>query len=310
MDRKIVIEVNGSYIRKDSDVAGVQGEANSTVLNIIFDQSWSGYAKKITFWDSRGENPVERTLTTDLLTDITKSTLDYSVPIPGEPLMYQGTMTFVIDGFVDGARKRSASDKLKVKYSPIADTAEEPADPTPTQAEQLQKQIDTMLGDMQSERVQAQEAKNEAVNAAEEATASAEKASTAEFNTSNYASVAVEAAKNANLAKADAQTSSQKAYQSEKNAKASEEKALDAAERAEAASEHPPMVNPDTKTWWCWYEGQYIDTGVPATILVDINTGQEVKMWFGTIDQYNALDFIYSDVSYNILEGEVEVDAV
>lgn len=204
MDRKIVIEVNGGYIRKDSDVAGVRGEANSTIMNIIFDESWEGYAKKVTFWDARGENPVRRTLTTDLLTDITTSILNYSVPIPGEPLAHEGQMTFVIEGYTDGVRKRTVSDKLKVKPSPIADVEGEPADPTPDQAEQLQKQIDTMLGDIQAERVQAQEARNEAVNAAEEATASAESASEANESAGVAMIAAVEAANVARDAEAGA----------------------------------------------------------------------------------------------------------
>ena len=107
MDRKIIVEVNGSHIRKDGKVAGVQGEGNSTILNIIFDESWDGYAKTVTFWDAKHENSVKRVLTAELLTDISRGMLEYSVPIPPEPLIHSGKMTFAVDGYVDGVRKRS-----------------------------------------------------------------------------------------------------------------------------------------------------------------------------------------------------------
>lgn len=169
MDRTIKIDVRGSYIRKDNKVGGVQGEGNSTIMNITFDEAWNGLSKKVTFWNAKGLNPVERTLTADLLTDITESISDYSVSIPPEPLEFAGEFTYVIDGYMDGKRKRSVSDKLEVKYAPVADDAGEPSDPTPTQAEQLQKQIDGLLGGIQEERIAAEDAKDTALEAAENA---------------------------------------------------------------------------------------------------------------------------------------------
>ncbi len=51
-------------------------------LRISFDDGWDGYAKKVTFWDARGKNPVERTLTVDLLENaaITHIFRDYTSP--------------------------------------------------------------------------------------------------------------------------------------------------------------------------------------------------------------------------------------
>lgn len=203
MDRTILIEVNGSYIRKDSNVAGVTGEGNSRFMNIIFDESWLEYAKTVTFWDAKGENPVKRILTTDYLTDPTV-VLDYTIPIPAEALTCQGKMTFVIDGSIEGARKRSISDTLKVEFAPQADDANDPVDPTPSQFEQIQAQVDKILPDMIEERLQAQEARNEAVNAAEEATASAESASEANESAGVAMAAAVEAANVARDAEAGA----------------------------------------------------------------------------------------------------------
>lgn len=148
MDRIIEIKVNGSYLTKDNRIGGVQHEANATNLRIEFDAGWDGYAKKVTFWDANGQNPVERTLTADLLEDITVSTRIYLCPIPGEALAESGECTFVIDGYISGKRQRSISDTLMVREAPFIEQAEQPVDPTPTQAEQLQVQIDTMLEDM------------------------------------------------------------------------------------------------------------------------------------------------------------------
>jgi hypothetical protein len=183
MDRIIEVKVSGSHLAKDNRYAGVQHEANAKSLRIEFDEGWDGYAKKVTFWDATGGNPVERTLTTDLLEDMTASTRIYLCPIPGEAMAESGELTFVIDGYVDGKRQRSVSDTLIVEAAPFIDKADQPADPTPTQAEQLQKQIDGILPSMQEQariatdkaveagahNAAAQTAKSEAENAAKTA---------------------------------------------------------------------------------------------------------------------------------------------
>lgn len=225
MDRKIVVDVNGSYLRKDNKIAGVQGEGNSTYLNLIFDEGWNGLAKKITFWNSKGMNPVEITLTTDHLTDMSVSLLDYTVPIPPEPLEFDGEMEYVIDGYKDGVRVRSLADKMVVKYAPTANNAGSPADPTPTQAEQLQKQIDTMLGDMQTERIKAETAASTSQQAAETSVLAKESAESAAQTATTKAG---EASDSASAAK----TSEENAKQSETNAKASEESAANYAQTA------------------------------------------------------------------------------
>ena len=166
MDRIIEVKVGGSYITKDNKNAGVRGEANVTKLRISFDEGWDEYAKTVTFWDARGENPVERILTTDLLENKAESTRVYIVPIPGEPMAIAGEMTFVIDGFYGefvesengdyeiayadkSKRQRSISDKLIVKDAPMTDNAEEPTEPIPEPYEQFQVQIDAIKKDIQ-----------------------------------------------------------------------------------------------------------------------------------------------------------------
>lgn len=245
MDRKIVINVNGSHIRKDNDLAGVTGEGNSTTMNLIFDNSWEGMAKTVTFWNARGQNPVKRTLTADMLTDLKTSILDYSITIPPEPLEYEGRMTFVIDGYVDGVRRRSLSDTLKVRYSPMDIDAGEPIDPTPTQAEQLQVQIDTLLDDIQEEAIKAD-------TAAKAAAESEKNAAESEKNAAESATTAVNAMEAAEEAKEDAEFAQQRAE--------------DAQAAAEEAVMHAPVISDVTGNWMVYSLdlGTYIDTGYKA----------------------------------------------
>ena len=162
MDRIVEVKVNGNYITKDNKNAGAQGECNMTALRIEFDEGWDGFAKTVTWWNSRNQNPVKRTLTADQLEDITKSTRIYTTLIPGEPLEFPGMCRFVIDGYSDDKRQRSLQDELLVKPVERADDAGNPVDPIPSQAEQLQVQIDSMLGDMQERAVRAETAAAEA----------------------------------------------------------------------------------------------------------------------------------------------------
>ena len=214
MDKTIDITIKGSYLRKNNNSAGVQGEANVTILHIIFDDAWEGLAKSVTFWNSRGENPVKRTLTNDLLVDINVSLLEYNVPIPSEPLEFAGDMTFVIDGYLDGKRKRSMQDTLSVEAALMTDTENEPSAPTPTQAEQLQTAIEAILPAVQVES-------QKAVAAAEEAVAAAE-------TIGNKAEIATQASEQAKLSEENAKASEDNAKTSEINAKASEERVVNA----------------------------------------------------------------------------------
>lgn len=192
MDRIIDVKVNGYYLTKNNLCAGVQHEANSNQMRIVFDDGWDGYAKTVTFWDAHGENPVKRTLTTDLLEDAAESTRVYLVDIPGEPMEYAGMMQFVIDGYVDGKRMRSIGDRLRVKEAPWEPDAAEPTDPTPSQAEQLQAEIDSIQSTIQqaaqsaaaaalseSHAADSEQRSNEALRGAQEAQKAALESQTA-----------------------------------------------------------------------------------------------------------------------------------
>ena len=169
--REIQMQIIGYEVKKTSGCAGTQGEGNATSLLISFGEDWDGMAKKLTWINALGQDPVVRTLTADLLVDLADNTRLYRTVIPPEPLAYAGECTMVVDGYTDGVRARSVAVRLLVKHAPIVPS--DPTDPTPTQAEQLQAQIDTLLEDMSEQAGIAQAGAATATQKAAEATASA-----------------------------------------------------------------------------------------------------------------------------------------
>lgn len=203
MDRRIEVRVNGSYLEKDSNYAGVQHEANSTWLHIVFNDIWDSLSKKVTWWNAKGENPVEIILSTNYLDKPLESLLSYLVPIPGEAMEEDGQNTFVIDGYSEGLRVRSVEASLIVRPARYADTAGSPSDVTPTQAEQLQAEIDSM-----KEGIQKVASAKEYADAAEQSAASAAASATAAEESKNGIGSAVS---DAQAAAADAQNAAVRA---------------------------------------------------------------------------------------------------
>lgn len=245
IDRRIEVKVSGAYLDKDNRNAGVQYESNVTELRIEFDEGWDNYAKTVTFWNALMANPVKRTLTTDLLED--GSTRVYIVPIPGEALTEAGDMTFVIDGYVDGKRKRSVSAELWVSEAPYAEDAAEPSDPTPSQAEQLQEQVDDIIATIAEANI----ARNEAKAAAQQASTDAGIAAGALAEIQGYDSDAKEQAQAAADAAAEAEEWAQSASDDAATAKKwrdeAEAKATAAANSAKNANESAEDARADAE---------------------------------------------------------------
>lgn len=143
MDRVIEIQVNGNYLIMDSHNAGTQGEANATFLRLQFDPSWEGLSKTIIWWNARGEDPTPVLLAPDLLKETGGGGSTYLVPIPPEPLAVPGKCIFAIDGYIENRRQRSVYGQLVVKAGG-PDQSGDLQGPTPSQAEQLQSQIDAL----------------------------------------------------------------------------------------------------------------------------------------------------------------------
>lgn len=308
--RTIEVQVRGSQVRKDARSAGVQGEGNSTWLVISLDESWDGYAKTLTWLDARGENPVEQILGADSLLDLLTDTRTYRVTVPAEPLAQAGVCRAVLDGYQDGRRARSVPMEFTVVAAPICADAQEPTDPTPTQAEQLQEQIEAILGGVQG---YANEAKSYAVGGTgtregedtDNARYYSEQASASATGAAGSAETAAESADSASGAAAAAAAAQAAAALSQQSAASSASSAAQSAQQALGAVGKTSYIG-ENGNWYEWREGQFVDTGVSATALIDQNTGAQIKIWFGTLAEYNALSEVRSDTYYNILEGEYE----
>lgn len=166
MDRTINVNVNGEFVKKDSKNAGTQGEANVTTLHIVFSAEWEEFSKRIIWRNALGEDPVSVLLThsvEELLDG--QDPLAFDTPIPAEPMAEAGWCSFTIEGFRDStptAVSITVTDYLLVKPN---DAYGAPKEPTPTQAQQLQVQIDGIVPQV----TEAVQAAVDALNQAEEA---------------------------------------------------------------------------------------------------------------------------------------------
>ena len=166
-NRVINAAVSGESIKMSNKVAGAAGSFNAVSLVLTFDSAWDDTTKKIYFFDAYGNNAVYILLTADLLSDGA-----YIVPIPAEPLVYAGEITITIKGVdfaTDGTTAEriimSASTTMKVLSAISPDSDVVPIEPTPTQAEQLQGQIDVILADIETVANSAEESATNAVAA-------------------------------------------------------------------------------------------------------------------------------------------------
>lgn len=229
--RTIHVTVTGMFIQKDDKNGGVQGEGNATQLHIVFDTSWQGYGKRIIWRDAYGENPVAVDLTPTVEGLLDGDTLTFDTPIPSEPLARPGWCTFTIDGYQDGdpaAVALTVSDTLKVWPN---DTDYEPAEPTPSQAQQILAAIEQIVPDMQEI---ATEAKSWAVGGTN--TRTGEDTDNSKYYSEQSAASAVAAASSAEDAEDSAEEAANSASAAASSATAAANSAGAAADSAAAAS--------------------------------------------------------------------------
>ena len=189
MDRIINVTINGTYLTKDSNRAGIRGEGNAVILRIAFDEGWRGFSKTVTFWNAKGENEnsVKVILGVNLLDDPSKSDLIYLCRIPMEAMTEAGDLIFIVDGWHEnGIRIRSAEGKLEVADGKRVALSEDVNPPTATQIEQLTSELDFIRDNIQT-----------VATNAETAAKAAEDAETAKVKAGQFAT---EAATSAGLA--------------------------------------------------------------------------------------------------------------
>lgn len=162
----IHIKVNGSFVEKDEKIAGVQGEGNSTVVHIELSEEWKSYSKRIIWRNAKGENAVSILLYNSVedVIDGTKNPLEFATYVPSEALTDAGWCSFTIEGFKEATPNSvaiTATDYLEVLFN---DSYYSPAEPTPSQAQQLQVQIDQIIPQVTEVLEAASESFNETAN--------------------------------------------------------------------------------------------------------------------------------------------------
>lgn len=149
MYRRIIeCHVTDEYVRGAGVVVGAAGSGNDVAIRLLFNPMWDGTTKSIEWFNAYGENPTLTILTADLLEAGTTNV--YVVPIPPEPKEYAGEMRMVLKGIqIDDngitSATMSAVAEFTVMESEWDPDAQESADINPTQAEQLQQQVDRIL---------------------------------------------------------------------------------------------------------------------------------------------------------------------
>ncbi|MBQ7976338.1 MAG: hypothetical protein IJ300_11690, partial [Clostridia bacterium] len=158
----------------------------------------------------------------------------YVTPIPGEAMTEAGTCTFSVRGYKDGVLKCSVDGELIVMPSMRTSDVNEPADVTPTQAEQLQAEIEGILPDITAIMQEAKAAEENAETSAKNAATSEVSAETAAKEAKKYAndsetnlSGSLDAAKRAETAAENAENSANEAKETGEKAADELQKMID-----------------------------------------------------------------------------------
>ena len=203
MTRTIPLKIQNEYIAGDKVLIGAAGSHNDVVLRMEFSPLWEGLTKTVQFRDALGEKTIETLLTADLLEK--NSTTVYMVPVPNGAKKYAGEMTLAVKGAaVSGDKETRATTAVHgaftVGESKWDTSAETEQDVPPTQAEQLQRQIDAVLGKINGAAASANAAAASAQSAAESAetaTAAAESIGNSVTAAAKSAAAAADSEKNA-----------------------------------------------------------------------------------------------------------------
>lgn len=186
--RQIYLEVAEEYVKGAGVPIGAAGSYSDVALQIKFSDMWDGLSKHITWLDANGENPTIVYLTADLYDGEC-----YIVPIPAEAKAVAGDVYMSIKGADSSKATLSVSAEFRVLESIYDPNAEESVQPTPTVADQLQVQIDTVLDRIDDARVSAIEANESATIASESAYSANEAANRAKDSADSILNMTVSA---------------------------------------------------------------------------------------------------------------------
>lgn len=223
MEQRIIrLGVRGDYVLGAGVEIGAVGSHDEVLLELDFRDSpvWHGLTKKAIFYDALGQNPTTVLLTTTLLAE--GQTEVYCVSVPYAAKAVAGDCTLTIEGaLVEGKTEkiRIVTGEAPFQVLPSRRYLTDPAPVTPTQAEQLQAEIDeikdTIVNAAANERnaaasaAAALESKNSAVSARDLSQAYLQQSiqyyARTEGSTAKAEEAALQAAQRADKAQAEAQ---------------------------------------------------------------------------------------------------------
>ena len=141
MNNTIKIEINGQFIKKSSKNAGAAGSGNSQNLEIIFDESWLGFGKRIIWRDAKGENETSIILVPKAEED----NLIYETIIPFEATREAGWCSFTIEGYYSTAPTKILKSVRDTLFVSESEESTNLCEPTPSQTLQLQEEIESIM---------------------------------------------------------------------------------------------------------------------------------------------------------------------
>lgn len=177
MVRKIPCSVLGEYVKGAGVSIGAKGSADDVALELTFSSAWDDTTKTLVWVDARGIYASTQILTADMYHDGV-----YTVPITAEAKGYEGIARMSIKGSIiddNDVEQTIVSATAGFVVLPSVWEYNEAEDVTPTIAEQLQAEIDAILGDVEDAIQAAEDAKGYSESAADDAETASESKDTA-----------------------------------------------------------------------------------------------------------------------------------
>ena len=145
----INVGVSGEFVSKDSKNAGVQGDSNVTSLHIVFGPEWETYSKRIIWHNAVGEYATSILLYDSVADRVSGANpLVFDSVIPSEALTEPGWCSFFIEGYSEGEPDSAIKTQTEHLEVDVNDDHYTPAEPTPSQAQQLQMMIEGIMVDV------------------------------------------------------------------------------------------------------------------------------------------------------------------
>lgn len=297
MEQRIIkLSVKNEYILGEGVVIGAAGSHDEVLLELDFRASpvWHGTTKKAVFYDALGTNPTTILLTTDKL--VSGETEVYRVSVPAEAKGQAGKCFLTIEGVVtnggtESVRVVTEAAQFDVLQSRRYEQTSDPNPVTPTQAEQLQAEID----DIKDTISEAKDSADAAAESEENAAASETNAKASEEAAQRSAAAGAASEEAAATSKTAAETAQGKAEAAQSETEAARDNAAQSAADA-AAQANRAQAEADRAT-------VPAVAGIYNIIIPDRTTGEKYAVLFeggklyllGVAATMQATDFVLVD---------------